>query len=228
MNTFEHLVMFWIITISLIIFISFAVSTLINYFKHKKIAALYLALNYIFYIIGLVFIQIGHFDSYSQGTTTDLYSHASMIAKVFIVAGILMNILFHAKFTEVNRTWKIIRIVAGILLMFWILLPFNYTIGPVTGMQMKYVSYLFMAIYGLSINFGLSYSFFKMARKIKERHKELISLGLGALAFLLYYVLMTIYGLTQNFPIMIVTMIVLFLAFLFYFIGIYLPKLRHD
>jgi hypothetical protein len=176
-------------------------------------------------MIGLILILLGHYDSYLQGITTDFYSHASMIAKVFIVAGILVNILFHAEFVKVNKNWKIIRIVSGILLIVWILLPFNYTIGPVAGMQMKYVTYLFMAIYGLSINFGLSYSFFKLARKIKERHKELISLGLGAFAFLLYYILMTVYGLTQNFIVMIVTMIVLFLAFLFYFIGIYLPKL---
>jgi hypothetical protein len=228
MNTFEHLVMFWIITISLIIFTSFTVSTLINYIKNKQIAALYLSLNYIFFMVGLVFIQVGHYDSFISGVTTDLYSHASMIAKVFIVAGILANILFHAKFVQVNNMWKNFRIIAGIVLMVWILLPFNYTIGPTTGMQMKYVTYLFMAIYGLSINFGLSYSFFKLARKVKERRKELISLGLGAFAFLLYYILMTIYGMTQNFTLMIATMIDLFFAFLFYFIGIYLPKLKHE
>jgi len=179
-------------------------------------------------MIGLIFIQVGHYDSFITGVTTDLYNHASMIAKVFIVAGILANILFHAKFVKVNKKWKNIRIILGIALMVWILLPFNYTAGPTTGMQMKYITYLFMAIYGLTINFGLSYSFFKLASKASEHRKELIFLGLGAFAFLLYYILMTIYGMTQSFALMIGTMIDLFLAFLFYFLGIYLPKLRHE
>jgi len=223
MDTNQHFIMVWIISIEILILALFTISTLINYFKHKKRTALYLVLNYISFTIAMVFHLVGHYDSVVNGITTDFYNDASMYGKVFIVAGILFNLLFHAQFTKVNKVWKYIREVLGIALVIWILVPSNYTYG---GRSTVIITYMFMAIYGLLINLFLAISFFKMGKRTTKRRKELFSLGLGALAFLIYYILMTIYGMTQSFLIMTITQVDLFFALLFYFIGIYLPKLE--
>lgn len=225
MNPTEHLIMVWIISIEVAILALFSISTLINFFRQKKHAALYLALNYISFAIAMIFHLVGHYDSVINGTTTNFYEDASMYGKVFIVAGILFILLFHAQFTEVNKMWKYIRIILGIILIIWIIFPSNYTYGGRTTVIM---TYMFMALYGLAINLFLSISFFKMGRKTTARRKELYSLGLGALSFLIYYILMTIYGMMQSFLIMIITQADLFVALLFYFIGIYLPKFRSE
>jgi hypothetical protein len=222
MDTPEHSFMVWVISITLVILAIFTISTLINYFRQKKKAALYLALNYISFAVAMFLLLIGHYDAVVAGITTPFYNDISMLGKAFIVLGILCNLLFHAQFTQVNKTWYYLRIIFGIALTIWILLPSNYNFGGRTTVIM---TYMFMALYGLLINLFLSFSFFKMGRKAKERRKELYSLGAGALAFLIYYFLMTIYGMTQSFLVMIITQIDLFIALLFYFIGIYLPKL---
>ncbi|MFX0031684.1 MAG: hypothetical protein ACFE8E_10210 [Candidatus Hodarchaeota archaeon] len=225
MNTAEHLIMVWIISIVVVILALFTISTLVNYFRQKNRAALYLALNYISFVIAMIFHLVGHFDSFVNDITTNFYEDASMYGKVFIILGILFILLFHAEFTEVNKIWKYIRIFLGITLMIWILFPSNYTFG---GRTTVIITYMFMALYGLAINLFLSISFFKMGKKSTVRRKELYSLGLGALSFLIYYILMTIYGMLQSFPIMIITQVDLFIALLFYFIGIYLPKFRSE
>ena len=225
MDTTEHILMVWIITIVVVILLIFAISTLANYVRQKKKAALYLALNYIANAIAMSLLLVGHYDSYLASTTTAFYNDISMIGKIFIVGGILLNLLFHAQFVKVNKVWKYIREILGIFLMVWIALPSNYTYGGRTSVIM---TYMLMALYGLAINLFLAISFFKLAKLATSRRTELISLGLGASSFLLYYFLMTIYGMTQSFPVMIITQVDLFIALLFYFIGIYLPKFQKE
>ncbi|MFX1557547.1 MAG: hypothetical protein ACFFC9_09865 [Promethearchaeota archaeon] len=222
MDTPEHSFMVWIISITLVILAIFTISTLINYFRQKNKAALYLSLNYIYFAIAMFLLLIGHYDAVIKDVTTSFYNDISMLGKSFIVLGILFNLLFHAQFTEVNRGWYYLRIIFGIILVVWILLPSNYTYGGRTTVIM---TYMLMALYGLLINLFLAISFFKLGSKTKTRKKELYSLGAGALTFLVYYFLMTVYGMTQSFFIMIITQIDLFIALLFYFVGIYLPKL---
>lgn len=222
MDTTEHFIMVWIITIVIIILAIFTISTLINYYRQKGKAALYLSLNYIAFAIAMALHLVGHIDSVLQGTTTAFYNDSSMVGKTFIVAGIIFILLFHGQFVEVNKTWKYLRIILGLILMIWIILPTNYTFG---GRSTVITTYMFMALYGLIINLFLAISFIKMGNKTHARRKELYSLGLGALAFLVYYFLMTIYGMTQSFLVMIITQVDLFIALLLYFIGIYLPKI---
>jgi hypothetical protein len=225
MNNTEHILMVWIITIVVVILTIFTISTLANYVRQKKKAALYLALNYIANALALSLLLVGHYDSYIAGITTSFYNDISMVAKIFIVLGILLNLLFHAQFVKVNRVWKYIREILGILLVIWLILPSNYTYGGRTTIIM---TYMLMALYGLAINLFLAISFFKLAKLATSRRTELISLGLGAFSFLLYYFLMTIYGMTQSFLVMIITQFVLFISLLFYFIGIYLPKFQKE
>jgi len=225
MDNTEHILMVWIITIVVVILTVFALSTLANYVRQKKKAALYLALNYIANAVAMSLLLVGHYDSYLAGITTSFYNDISMIAKIFIVLGILLNLLFHAQFVKVNKVWKYIREILGVLLMVWLVLPSNYTYGGRTTVIM---TYMLMALYGLAINLFLAISFFKLAKLTTSRRIELVSLGLGAFSFLIYYFLMTIYGMTQSFLVMIITQVDLFIALLFYFIGIYLPKFQKE
>ena len=225
MDNTEHILMVWIISIVVVILTIFALSTLANYVRQKKKAALYLALNYIANAVAMSLLLVGHYDSYLAGITTSFYNDISMIGKIFIVLGILLNLLFHAQFVKVNKVWKYIREILGVLLMVWLALPSNYTYGGRTTVIM---TYMLMALYGLAINLFLAISFFKLAKLATSRRIELVSLGLGAFSFLIYYFLMTIYGMTQSFLVMIITQVDLFIALLFYFIGIYLPKFQKE
>lgn len=222
MNLDEHMIMVWIIAIEVLILTGFTISTLTSYFKHKKHAALYLSLNYISFAVAMTLHLVGHYNSVVSGFTTNFYNDASMVGKVFIVIGILFILLFHGQFVKVNKVWKYIRIIFGVLLILWLILPTNFTYG---GRSTVIMTYMFMALYGLIINLFLAVSFFKITRETAARRMEVYSLGFGALTFLIYYFLMTIYGMTQNFFLMIITQAVLFVALLFYFIGIYLPKI---
>ena len=220
----QHQILFWLTGFQLLILLLFMISTLISYIRNNRIVALYLSLNYLSYIITLSLFLFGHIHSVLNGSTTDLYYHTSMFANVFIVAGMITIVFFHGEFKESKKIRKAIAIVLGVLLMIWIFLPFNYTISGPGGFQMKYITYTFMTIYGGVIYLLLTISFFGSSKTAGERKKEIISLGLGSLLFFVYFVVMTVYGITQNFDILLTNYVVLFVSFLCFFIGIYLPK----
>ncbi|MFX1386971.1 MAG: hypothetical protein ACFE9M_07130 [Promethearchaeota archaeon] len=224
MIIFQHQIIVWLTIGQLLILLLYMLSTLINYIRNKRVAALYLSLNYLAYIITLSLFLFGHLHSVFNGTTTDLYFQTSMLANVFIVAGMITIILFHGEFKEVSKKGKVVTIILGLVLIIWILLPFNYIVSATGGFQIKYITYTLMTLYGGVIYLLLTISFFGFAGKSTERKKELISLGLGSLLFFAYFAIMTAYGITQEFIILLINMIVLFVSFLCFFIGIYLPK----
>ena len=220
----QHQILVWLTSLQLLVLLLFMLSTLVNYVRQKKVVSLYLSLNYLSYIITLSMFLWGHLHSILNGATTDLYFQTSMLANAFIVTGMITIILFHGEFKEVSKTGKVITIILGILLIGWILLPFNYDISATGGFHMKYVTYSFMTLYGGAIYLLLAISFFGFSRTTLEIKKELISLGLGSMLFFIYFVLMTVYGISQEFIILLTNYIVLFVSFLCFFIGIYLPK----
>jgi hypothetical protein len=210
-----------------LLLVLFMVSTFITFAKKRRKVTLYLALNYLSFILGMLFFALAHYSVVLVGITTDLYFQISMFANVFIMAGIICLIFFHGEFAKVNRRRKIIESVFGLFLIIWIVLPFNYSVGSTGGFQLKYVTYTLMSIYGIVIYVNLTMSFFKMSLKAlkgsKER-KQLIALGLASLVFLEYFFIITVYGILQIFIFLLVGLISLTVSFLCYFIGIYLPK----
>ena len=223
----NHKIAFYTTSVLCILLALFMISTFMTYNKKRKKVTLYLALNYLSFILGMIIFAIAHNSVIQAGIVTDFYFQASMFANVFIMAGIICLIFFHGEFTEVNRNRKIIEVVFGIFIMVWIALPFNYTAGSTSGFQLKYVTYTLMSIYGIIIYINLTVSFFRMSLKAlrgsKER-KQLIALGLGSLVFLEYFFIITVYGILQIFVFLLVGLFSLIFSFLCYFIGIYLPK----
>ncbi|MFX0076390.1 MAG: hypothetical protein ACFE96_13185 [Candidatus Hermodarchaeota archaeon] len=183
-------------------------------------------LNYFAFIIAMIFFNAAHISAVMNGMTTEFYFHSSMFANIFVMLGIITNILFHSKFGEVKKSTKVIKIVFGFLIVGWLLLPFNYEVGAATGFQLKYVTYTLMSIYGIVIYIGLTVSFFKMARVSSQSKKQVIALGLGSLIFLVYFIIIVIFGITQTFEFLMASMICLYASFFCYFLGIYLPKFR--
>jgi hypothetical protein len=118
------------------------------------------------------------------------------------------------------------KIIFGLLITGWLFLPFNYEVGVTTGFQLKYLTYTFMSVYGIIIYIGLTASFFKMAKVTTQSKKQLIALGLGSLIFLLYFVIIAVFGITQIFIFLLSSMFCLYASFICYFIGIYLPKFK--
>jgi len=210
-----------------LLLVLFFVSTYITFSKKKRKVTLYLALNYLSFILGMLYFALAHYSVMLTGITTDLYFQVSMFANVFIMAGIICLIFFHAEFAKVKRSRKIIEALIGLFLIVWIALPFNYTVVSTGGFQLKYVTYTLMSIYGIFIYINLTWSFFKMslqALKGSKERKQLIALGLGSLIFLEYFIVITVYGILQIFIFLFVGLLSITVSFMCYFIGIYLPK----
>jgi len=221
-----HELMVWIVSALILILIVFFASTLITFFKQKKRVTLYLTLNYLTFIIAMVFFDTAHFSAVLNGMTTDFYFHSSMFANIFVMLGIITNILFHSKFGQVNSTTKVLKVIFGFLITGWLFLPFNYDVGATSGFQLKYLTYLFMSVYGIIIYIGITTSFLKMARATTQSKRQLFALCIGSLIFLLYFIIIAIFGITQIFVFLLISMFCLFGSFFCYFLGIYLPKLK--
>ena len=228
MLIFYHEIMVWIVSGLLLILTIFFLSTLINFIKQKKRVTLYLTLNYLSFIVAMIFFGLAHLTTVLNGTIMEFYFHSSMFANVFAMFGIITNILFHAKFAQVKKSVQITKIVFGVLIILWILMPFNFEVGGSSGgFSLKYITYTLMSAYGIVIYAGLSTSFFKMAHQVTSQSRnQLIALGMGSVIFLLYFVIITVFGITQLFLFLIISMLCLFGSFFCYFIGIYLPKFR--
>lgn len=221
-----HELMIWIVSGLILILLIFLVSTFITYVRQKKKVTLYLTLNYLAFIVAMCFFNAAHIDTLLEGMTTDFYFHSSMIANIFVMLGIITNILFHSKFGKVKSTIKVLKIVFGFLIIGWLFLPFNYEVGATSGFQLKYITYTLMSVYGIVIYLGLTVSFFKMSRATTQSKKQLVALGIGSLIFLLYFVIIAIFGITQIFEFLLISMFSLYGSFVCYFVGIYLPKLK--
>ena len=100
MDITQHQVLVWLTGLSLVILLLFMLSTLINYIRNKRKAALYLSLNYLSYIITLSMFLFGHLHAFFSGGTTDLYYQTSLLANAFIVCGMITIVLFHGEFTH--------------------------------------------------------------------------------------------------------------------------------
>jgi hypothetical protein len=218
--------MVWIVSGLILILFIFFISTFVTFVKQKKKVTLYLTLNYLAFIVAMVFFNVAHISAVLNGTTTDFYYHSSMFANIFVMLGIITNILFHSKFGNVKQSTKILKIVFGFLIIGWLLLPFNYEVGVTTGFHLKYLTYSLMSVYGIVIYIGLTISFFKLSKVSPQSKKQLIALGMGALIFLLYFVIIVIFGITQIFEFLLYSMFCLYGSFICYFLGIYLPKLK--
>ena len=102
--------MLWIIGILIAILFVFFISTMISFIRNKKIANLYLALNYLAFIVGMAFFFIAHYHVIMSGSApdlTDTYHHGTMFANLFIIAGIIFLLLFHAQFVKRKKGWLI-------------------------------------------------------------------------------------------------------------------------
>ncbi|MFW9822281.1 MAG: hypothetical protein ACFFE4_05075 [Candidatus Thorarchaeota archaeon] len=229
MIVLNHKIAFYTTSILGLLLVLFMVSTFITFIKKRKMVTLYLTLNYLSFILGMIFFALAHYTVVQAGMTTDFYFHSSMFANIFITAGIICLIFFHGEFAEVKRNRKIIEVAIGLFIIVWIALPFNYVVGSTGGFQLKYMTYTLMSLYGIIIYISLTVSFFKMSSKTQKGSKErkqMIALALGSLVFLEYFVIITVYGILQIFIFLVTGLLSLTFSFLCYFIGIYLPKFK--
>ena len=228
MEVIYHTIMIWIIGILISILFVFFISTFISFIRNKKKANLYLALNYISFIGAMIFFFIAHIQVIISGSApdlTDLYHHGTMFANLFVIAGIIFLLLFHAQFVKRKKGWLITEILLGVFVFGWLLLPFNFTIGAGEGFSFRIISYMLMSLYGIIVYTHLTISFYGSIRKASVGKKQLAALGTGSLIFLAYFIIIIIYGITQEFVYILVSMIILYGSFFCFFLGIYLPKL---
>ena len=224
MNPLEHLLLLIIIIGLIVLLGGFLASTMLGYLKQKQITALYLGLTYVFFIISFVFFMIGHIISFIAGESVGIYYQLSMLADAFVIMGVMCIVLFHTGFAEVKKKNKIIELAIGLGVVIIILLPFNYF--PAENNDFRKFTYVVMSMYGIITYSHLSYSFLNIAKKSTLRRKELNIMGIGSLIFLLYFVVISVFGITQNIIFILIGMISLYVSFFCYFLGIYVPKLK--
>ncbi|MFX1326117.1 MAG: hypothetical protein ACFE8N_14300 [Promethearchaeota archaeon] len=229
MTVLNHKIAFYTTSVLGLLLVLFMISTFITYSKKRKRVTLFLALNYLSFVIGMLFFANAHYSVVQIGSTTNFYYQISMFANIFINMGIIFLTLFHGDFAEVKKSSKILKIVFGVFIIVWITFPFNYIVVSTGGFQLKYLTYTLMSIYGIIIYIDLTVSFFKLSMKAlkgSKEKKQLVALGLGSLVFLEYFIIITVYGILQIFTFLFIGLISLTISFFCYFIGIYIPKFR--
>lgn len=228
MEVINHTIMVWIIGFLIAILLAFFLSTMISFIRNKRKANLYLALNYLSFIGAMIFFFMAHYHVIATGSApnlTDTYHHATMFANLFIVVGIIFLLLFHAQFIKRKKSWLIAEILLGAIVFAWLLLPFNYSIGAGEGFSLRIISYMLMSLYGIIVYTHMTISFYGSIRKTSVGRKQLAALGTASLIFLAYFVIITIYGISQDFLMLLISMFLLYGCFFCYFLGIYLRKL---
>jgi hypothetical protein len=98
-----HELMVWIVSGLILILLIFFISTFVIFAKQKKRVTLYLTLNYLAFIVAMIFFNVAHISAVLAGVTTIFYYHSSMFANIFVMLGIITNILFHSKFGDVKN-----------------------------------------------------------------------------------------------------------------------------
>ena len=231
MNILEHKISFYTTCVLGFILLLFMISTLITFIRKRRRVTLYLTLNYLSFTLAMTFFALAHYNAVQTDSDSNFYDFASMFANVFVIIGIISLIFFHSQFTEINKNWKVIEVILGSFIVIWLLLPFNYNGGTSSGFQLKYITYTLMSIYGIIIYLEITISFFKMAGKTPKGSKErnqLLALGLGSLIFLEYFFVITVYGISQIFELLLIGLVSLSASFFCYFLGIYLPKFKKN
>ncbi|MFX1238198.1 MAG: hypothetical protein ACFFAS_17050 [Promethearchaeota archaeon] len=194
--------------------------------KQKQTTGIYLSLVYATFLTGVIFIDIGHLAAYIDvGTYFDLYRALSMVAMAFFIAGILFMVFFHAEITKFKKMNKYIEVAIGIIVIIIILLPFNYTDLSEEN-DFRLFTYIMMSMFGIIAFAHIAYSYYNIAYKSTQKRKQLNILGHSNVVFLFFYVLMSVYGMTQETIFLVISMVCLYVSFLGYFLAIYLPKLR--
>lgn len=214
--------------VMLAFFLFFAIITLVKYFQRKSKVALYLSLNYFIYITGLVFLQFGYHDAIEQADKTVLYFEMTAAFLVCVEVGSVMLLLFYTELTKMPKKRLMIMIVIGIGLIIWTILPMNYwtasSLGE--GFQFRYVTYTFMVIYMGLIYFDMAKTFFMMARRIDENKFSFNSIAIGGMLFILYFIMITLYGMLQIPQIMFFGMVLILTGQTLFFIGFIIPIIK--
>lgn len=223
-NIINHIVNFWIVLALIIVLISFSTSTLITYEKYKHKLALILSFHYMAYIIGMVFYLIAHFIVIQDAEKSALYLQLTTIPNIFTMTGMILNLYFYEQFARINIVWRYLYVVSGVLVILWIMNPINFNPADPNYSSIKAMTYILMALYGYIAYGALTSLFFKGYKKDKQN--QLLAMAFGSLMFLVYFIIITLYGVLIIEALSILSQLILLSAFVFYFIGIYLPKIK--
>ncbi len=230
MDPLEHLILFFIVLGLIVLLSIFLISTLITHFKQKQKTGIYLSLVYSTFLVGLVLILIGHATEAFAGVDfINIYENLTMVAMAFLIAGILFMVLFHSEITEIKKASKYIEVIIGVIVIAIIVLPFNYVAYFKTAAgnnAFRIFTYVIMSTYGIITFSHLSYSYFKLSKKSTQKRKQLKLLGYANAIFLIFYVVMALYGMVLIPVLLAFSMVCLYVSFIGYFLAIYLPKLR--
>jgi len=229
MNILEYKISFYTTSVLGLIFLFFMISTFITFFKKKKRLNLYLGFHYLSFILAWLFSAIVSYTAIQSESIPDFYDSVTMFANIFVIIGIISLIFFYREFVEVKLNRKIAEIVIGLLIIVWIILPFNYIVGSSSGFQLKYLTYIFVSLYGILIYIGMAISFFRMSTttlKGSREKKQMLFLSIGSVIFVEYFFIIAAFGILQIFMLLFIGLYSLAVSFFCYFLGIYLPKFR--
>ena len=223
-----HLYTVILIIIMLIVILFFTTHTLLSYTKYGHKAALFLALNYFSYVAALTLYFFGHL-SVVLTNQVQLHHNLAMFANFFIVLGMIMALLFYEQFSKLKKNIKIVAIIAGVFIMVWIALPFNYNVISPEESSIVLSTYMIMTTYGFAIYISLTVLFYKTYLRVEGNRRELLSLVVGNFLWVVVFIIRTIYGITQLDILEIVGNTIMLFVFVFFFFGLfYFPKTKKD
>ncbi len=216
-----------IVGVMFVVFRIFAIITFVRFVSRKSKVALYLSLNYFLYTIAVGIMLVSYQSVLDAGIKTELYYRSSGYFLAIATLGTMMLYIFFSEINIQQLKTRIIILILGGILFVWILLPFNnWGLAELEGFQLRYITYLLALLYFCSIYIGMAINFIKMFFKVSENRTALLSIALGCIVFSFYFVLITLYGIMEINLLLVIGMLIILMAEIFFFFGFILPSLK--
>jgi hypothetical protein len=214
----HQLYLIGLVTLGLLIF--YTILTFSRYISKKSRVALFLGLNYFLYSIAIGLFTYAHFLYKNTPDSLDEYYILTNAANAFVMLGALFLYYFFCQLQKTPKNQILIISTLSLALVIWLLTPL--------AKEYSILSYIFLALLNMLVYGLMTLNFFKLYLHTPQNKGEIFLLFLGSLIFLLYFVVITLYGILQISVLAIFTMILLNIAFLAYFVGFFLPYFRKN
>lgn len=209
------------LTLLIFLFFFFA-SSLTRYLSNKSKSAFYLISVYFFYL--LVYTLQLIISIYNFLDLRDIfYDFIKYQFTIFVVAAAMCLLLFYHEFEPLSKKIIKIALILGSILIGWMIITFN-VLSPLGLTFTIYLSFLLLTIYSGIIYLYTGSKFLKVS--LKAGSNQGLYFGIANICFFLYEFTKIIFVFSEIVIINLISILFIFIAFLLYFLSIYMPKYR--
>lgn len=202
-----------------VIFGLFAAVVLIKYVQNKTKVALFLSLNYIGFMLAMILLVLG-LEISSNRANREVYLFYSDLMQIASTFGAIMIYYFYSELSGVpQKKVKMITIFGSILELI-LMLSAIFSIIP------RPVIYSYLLVFFGYIYFQIAISFLLLQKRISENKGSFLLIGMGALLFIIYFVMKAVEGITNSFATLALSNFLLLLSQSLFLIGFLAPMVK--